>query len=47
MGFTIPVDRDGEKSKNIYRATAVVRIRDDNLFLYDVINIKKEASTPL
>ncbi len=28
-------------------ATAVVRIKDDKLYLYDIINIKKEASTPL
>ena len=32
--------------RSIYRATLVVRISEKGLFLYDVINIKKEASTP-
>ena len=34
-------------AQNRYLATAVVRIKDGKLYLYDVINIKKEASTPL
>lgn len=33
--------------KNAYVGTAVVRIKGDKLYLYDIINIKKEASTPL
>ena len=47
VGFAIPVDHAGETSKNNYRATAVVRIKEQELYLYDIINIKKEASTPL
>ena len=49
-GFAIPKegntnDSNGEM-RSYYRATLVVRISDMGLFLYDVINIKKEASTP-
>lgn len=47
IGFTIPVDDAGTIRRNVYGATAVVRIRENKLYLYDVINIKKEASTPL
>lgn len=47
VGFTIPVENDGNMTQNKYSATAVVRIKDDKLYLYDIINIKKEASTPL
>ena len=47
IGFTIPVNDAGTIRRNAYRATAVVRIRENKLYLYDVINIKKEASTPL
>ena len=46
IGFTIPVEHDGESRRNGYWATAIVRIKNDKLFLYDIINIKKEASTP-
>lgn len=46
VGFTIPVDNAGILRRNKYRATAVVRIKEDKLYLYDIINIKKEASTP-
>ena len=47
--FAIPVQGSNENAVrwNIYRATLVVRITPRGLFLYDVINIKKEASTPL
>lgn len=31
---------------NYFIATMVVRINDQGLFLYDIINIKKEARTP-
>ncbi len=31
---------------NYYMATAVARINDQGIFLYDIINIKKEARTP-
>lgn len=47
VGFTIPVESNGESRKNAYVGTAVVRIKGDKLYLYDIINIKKEASTPL
>lgn len=47
VGFIIPVEHNGTATQNRYLATAVVRIKDGKLYLYDVINIKKEASTPL
>ena len=47
VGFTIPVKHEGKISINKYLATAVVRIKKNKLYLYDIINIKKEASTPL
>lgn len=47
VAFTIPVDDAGTVRRNAYQATAVVRINKDKLYLYDIINIKKEASTPL
>ena len=47
VGFIIPIDHNGEAGQNRYSATAVIRIKDGKLYLYDVINIKKEASTPL
>ena len=43
----IPVEHNGNMTQNRYSATAVVRIKDEKLYLYDIINIKKEASTPL
>lgn len=47
--FSVPVQGSEEKGKrqNVFRATLVVRSSDHGLYLYDVINIKKEASTPL
>lgn len=36
-----------EVRMNFYKATLVVRNAISGLFLYDIINIKKEASTPL
>ena len=47
VAFTIPIDDAGTMRRNAYQATAVVRIKKDKLYLYDIINIKKEASTPL
>ena len=47
VSFSIPVEHNGEFRRNSYIGTAVVRIKDNELFLYDIINIKKEASTPL
>jgi len=47
--FAIPIFLDGIISHyNVYQATVVVRKDADNkLCLYDIINIKKEASNPL
>lgn len=38
------VQGSGEKEKrvNAYRATLVVRIKDDKLYLYDILDIKKK-----
>lgn len=46
--FGVPVMGSGEIEKrvNIYKATLVVRNSLDGLFLYDIVNIKKEASKP-
>ncbi|MCR5119515.1 MAG: hypothetical protein K6B44_07855 [Lachnospiraceae bacterium] len=46
--FAIRVYDGSERKKylNYYAATAVIRINDKGCFLYDVINIKKEARTP-
>ena len=47
--FGIPVKSSQEESArlNKYKATLIVRRTTQGLFLYDVIDIKKEASTPL
>lgn len=47
--FIVSVKGSNEEQKrlNQYRATLVVRKNSKGLFLYDVVNIKKEASTPL
>ena len=47
--FAMPVRGSDEKENriNIYKATLVVRNSLKGMFLYDVINIKKEASKPL
>ncbi len=46
--FSIPVKAENEKEVrwNDYTATIVVRINEKGLFLYDIINIKKEARKP-
>ena len=44
--FTLPVEFNGKKSVNGYRATLVARINDKGIFLHDMINIKKEDSKP-
>lgn len=46
--FSMPVKGDNEKEirYNYYKATLVVRINDYGNFLYDIINIKKEARKP-
>ncbi len=47
--FGIPVKGSEEKEEriNVYKATLVVRHSMKGLFLYDIVNIKKEASKPL
>lgn len=42
VAFTIPVDDARTVRKNAYQAIAVVRIKKDKLYLYDIINIKKK-----
>lgn len=46
--FTMPVKSSNEKEQrfNQYKATLLVRRTNKGLFLYDVLDIKKEASTP-
>lgn len=46
--FEIPVKGSEEKIErlNRYRATLVVRKTSKGLFIYDILDIKKEASTP-
>ena len=46
--FRVPVQAENEKEIrwNFFVATMVVRINDQGLYLYDIINIKKEARTP-
>lgn len=47
--FELPVKGSQEETErlNQYKATLVVRKNRQGLFLYDMIDIKKEASTPL
>lgn len=47
--FSIPVKAENEKEVrwNDYTATIVVRINEKGLFLYDIINIKKEKERNL
>lgn len=46
--FSVPVQVECEKEvyRNYFVATMVVRINDQGIYLYDIINIKKEARTP-
>ena len=37
----------GQYGTNYYTATAIVKINDMGMFLYDIINIKKEARKPM
>lgn len=48
VAFLMAVRGENEKETryNAYKGTIVVRIRNNGLFLYDLINIKKEARTP-
>ena len=47
--FQVMVQGENEDNPrwNNYHGTLVVRINDNGLFLHDLINIKKEARTPL
>lgn len=48
--FALPIyDADGEIERyNIFHATMIIRhANDGKMYLYDVIDIKKETSTPL
>jgi len=47
FGMPVQGSEESEVRVNVFRATLVVRISLKGLFLYDVINIKKEASKPL
>lgn len=47
LGISVKGSGEREKRFNLYKATLVVRKTSKGLFLYDVVNIKKEASTPL
>jgi len=47
VGFTIPIEDSGNIRKNVYQATAVVRIKEDKLYIYDIINIKKSEYAAL
>ena len=38
--------QDGKYRMNYFEATVLVRLNDKGLFLYDIVNIKKEASKP-
>ena len=44
--FSIPVEFSEKIATNIYKGTLIVRIHDKGMYLYDIINIKKEDSKP-
>ena len=46
--FSLPVydNQAIVAAKNYYTATLVVKLNDAGTFVYDIINIKKEASKP-
>ena len=46
FGMPVQGSQENEERVNMYRATLVVRIKEDKLYLYDILDIKKEASTP-
>lgn len=47
FGMPVKGSEEGKERINIYKATLVVRNSMKGLFLYDIVNIKKEASKPL
>ena len=46
FGIQVQGSEEKEKRVNVFRATLVVRKSMKGLFLYDIVNIKKEASKP-
>lgn len=47
FGILVQGEDEERKRENIYRGTLVVRRRGELNELYDIVNIKKEASKPL
>ena len=47
MWVLIPIEHNGEATRNSYLATAVVRIKDGKQYLYDIINIKRNEYAAL
>lgn len=46
FALRVQASEEIEERVNIYKATLIVRNALSGMYLYDVINIKKEASTP-
>lgn len=46
FGIKVRGSSETEERVNIYKATLIVRSALSGLYLYDIVNIKKEASTP-
>lgn len=44
--FSMTVMFEGKQSTNQYKGTLIARINDKGIYLHDIINIKKEDSTP-
>lgn len=47
LAIKVQGSNEAEERMNFYKATLVVRSALSGMYLYDIINIKKEASTPL
>lgn len=46
FGMPVQGSHEIEKRVNVYKVTIIVRIKGGKLYLYDIVGIKKEASTP-
>lgn len=46
FGMPVQGSQENEERVNNYKVTVIVRIKGENLYLYDIVDIKKEASTP-
>lgn len=46
FGMLVRGSQERTERVNIYKVTVIVRIKGENLYLYDIVDIKKEASTP-